>query len=377
MRGLVRGAAGAALALGLALTACSAPDDESGAANAGEAQALGKEMAAQVADLLERPTSIGLDVPVDTVPKGKQLAYLQCSLPACESLGKALEEATDAVGWDLKVIPTGATPEEIKTAWAQAVRLAPDGVIGLGHDRRFFDSELQQLEAKGIPVLRMNMVDPVGGGVTGVLLGRDTYEAAGETIAKYTLSKAGDQLNAVAVTVGEVLPSLEVMAESYKASVEAACAKCSVKILELPSTSLGKDLPTRVAAYLRRNAGVNWVDIGLTDMAVGLPAALRSAGLSPADVQVVGLGAYNVAANQYLADGDFLTAVLTAASDEEMWRAVDYFIRAFNGADTTPSTDRDTWPEWIVTKESQPTASETYPTVADYREQYRALWGLS
>lgn len=377
MRRLIRGAAGVASALALALTACSAPDEESGSANAGAEQPLGKEMAAQVADLLDRPTSIGLDEPVDAVPNGKQLAYLQCSLPACESLGKALQEATDVVGWDLKVIPTGATPEEIKTAWAQAVRLGPDGVIGLGHDRRFFDHELQQLAAKGIPVLRMNMVDPVGGGVTGILLGRDAYEAAGETLAKYTLSKAGDQLTAVAVTVGEVLPSLEVMAESYKTSVEDACEQCTVEILELPSTSLGKDLPTRVAAHLRRNPDVNWVEVGLSDMAVGLPAALRSAGLAPGDVQVVGLGAYNVAANQYLADGDFLAAVLTAASDEEMWRAVDYFIRELNGADTAPSTDRATWPEWIVTKESQPTSTETYPTVEDYRDQYRALWGLS
>lgn len=375
MLGLVRCAAGVALAL--ALTACSAPDDESGSANAGAEQPLGKEMAAQVADQLDRPTSIGLDEPVDAIPKGKQLAYLQCSLPACESLGKALREATDVVGWNLEVIPTGATPEEIKTAWAQAVRLGPDGVIGLGHDRRFFDHELQELEAKGIPVLRMNMVDPVGDGVTGVLLGRDTYEAAGKTLAKYTLSKAGDQLTAVAVTVGEVLPSLEVMAESYKTSVEDACEQCSVEILELPSTSLGKDLPTRVAAHLRRNPDVNWVEVGLSDMAVGLPAALRSAGLAPGDVQIVGLGAYNVAANQYLADGNFLAAVLTAASDEEMWRAVDYFIRELNGADTAPSTDRATWPEWIVTKESQPTSTETYPTVEDYRDQYRELWGLS
>ncbi len=377
MRGWLRRSAAALLTLGLALTACSAPDDQTGAVNAGEDQELGRQMAAEVAGLLDRPTSIGLDVPVDGVPADKELAYLQCALPACESLGKALKEATAAVGWDLEVISTGATPEEIKTAWAQAARLGPDGVVGIGHDRRFFDDELRQLGAKKIPVLRLNMVDPVGDGMTGALLGRDTYEAAGETIAKYTLSKAGDQLNAVAVTVGEVLPSLEVMAQSYKAAVEAVCADCSVEILELPSTSLGKDLPTRVAAHLRRNPDVNWVDIGLSDMAVGLPAALRAAGLSPADVQVVGLGAYNVAANQYLADGDFLTAVLTAASDEEMWRAVDFFIRQFNGADTTPSTDRATWPEWIVTKETQPTSTETYPTVEDYREQYRALWGLS
>ncbi len=377
MRGLVRGVTAAALASALLVTGCSAPDDGDSAANAGVDTELGKEMAAQVADLLQRPSSIGLDVPVGSVPAGKELAYLQCALPACEALGKALKEAVGTVGWSVKVIGTGGTPEEIKSAWAQAVRLAPDGVIGIGHDRRFFNDELKQLEAKKIPVLRLNMVDPTGAGVTGVLLGRDAYEGAGETIARYTLSQAGEELKAIAVTVGEVLPSLQTMAESYKSTVEAACDSCSVEILELPSTSLGKDLPSRVAAHLRRNPDVNWVDIGLSDMAVGLPAALRSAGMTPADVQVVGLGAYNVAANQYLADGDFLTAVLTAASDEEMWRAVDFFIREFNGEDASLSTDLATWPEWIVTKDTQPTATETYPTVEDYRDQYRALWGLS
>lgn len=377
MRRVVRGAAGVLLVMGLVLTGCSAPEDTNEAANPGEQQELGRQMAGEVAGLLERPTSIGVEAPIGAIPADKQLAYLQCSLPACESLGNALKEAIAAVGWELQVISTGATPEEIKNAWAQAVRLAPDGVIGLGHDRRFFEEELGMLEEAEIPVLRLNVVDPVGGGVTGVLLGRDTYEAAGETLARYMLSKAGDELDAVAVTVGEVLPSLEVMAESFRSTVEEACEPCAVEILELPSTSLGKDLATRVAAHLRRNPGVNWVEIGLSDMAVGLPAALRSAGLTPAELQVVALGAYNVAANQYLADGEFLTAVLTAASDEQMWRAVDFFIRSFNGADTEPSTSRATWPEWLVTKQTQPTSTQTYPTVEDYRDQYLALWGLA
>ncbi|MDT0203054.1 hypothetical protein [Nocardioides sp. AE5] len=331
----------------------------------------------EISPLLERPTSIGLVEPAESVPADMELIFLQCPLPSCEALAQALKAAIDEVGWNLRIISTGGTPEEIKSAWAQAVRLAPDGVIGITHDRLYFESELQQLKAKDIPVLRLNVTDPAGNGVTGNILGRDAYEAAGMTIAKYALSRAGEDLNAVAFTVGEVIPSLQVMAESYKKTVEANCDSCTVEVVELPSTSIGKDFPSRIASHLRRNPDVNWVEIGLSDFMVGLPAALRSAGITPDQVQFMGLGAYNTAANGYLAEDDFLTAVLTAASDEQMWRAVDFFIREFNGQDSSVSTDLSTWPTWIVTSETLPSSTETFPTVADFKEQYRALWGLA
>lgn len=34
-------------------------------------------------------------------------------------------------------------------------------------------------------------------------------------------------------------------------------------------------------------------------------------------------------------------------------------------------------PVWIVTRKTVPSATETFPFVADYQEQYRKLWGKS
>lgn len=374
MKKTVSAVAGVAL-LGLLLSGCSGTAAPEQASEKPAASDLASQMLEEVEPLMERPTDIGIEEPVSEVPEGKEIVYMQCTPPTCEALGNALDEAAAEVGWTVRRIPTGATPEDIKKAWAQAVQLEPDAVIGVTHDRTYFEDEIQQLAEKDIPIVRLNLTDEAGDGVTANILDRDYYENAGKIMAQYAMSEHGEDLNALAVTVGATIPSLQVMAESFTATVEEACEACTVTTLELPSTSIGKDLPQRVAAELRSKPDINFIESGLSDMVLGVPPALRSAGIEPDAVELIALGALNPAANQALQEGDYLTAILTSASGESMWRAVDLLIREFNGEDISATADAETYPKWLVTADTLP-SPEGFPTVEDYQDQFRALWGL-
>ncbi len=108
-------------------------------------------------------------------------------------------------------------------------------------------------------------------------------------------------------------------------------------------------------------------------MSVGVPAALKSAGVGE-DVKFVGIN-NNPTTAGYLKGGQSIVAEHIYGYPELMWRAVDFLIRSVNGESTEPSTAQ-TYPHWVVTKETIPSTTDEFPTVEDYRAQYERLWGV-
>ena len=67
---------------------------------------------ATLEELLERPTEITNTTPFEgEIPTDKEIVWIQCSVPACIALGGPLQEATDALGWSLKIVLHDGTPE--------------------------------------------------------------------------------------------------------------------------------------------------------------------------------------------------------------------------------------------------------------------------
>lgn len=361
----------------VALTGCASGAQGPPAANAdGSTSALAEQMRAEIAPLLERPTHLGISTPLHGMPAHKELIFMQCAFPACKVLADATEQAATEVGWTVRRINTGSTPEEIKAAWAQAAQQSPDGIIAVTHERSYFNHELLDIQKQGIPVLRMNVVDEPGAGVTANLLDSKTYIRAGQIMADYALAQHGEKLNTLAVTAGATIPSLQLIAKSYTTTIKEKCASCVVETLEMPSSAVGGDLSQRLSSHLRSKPDINFVEIGVSDLMIGVPAALESAGISKDAVQFMSLGASNEAANQYLMDANYLTAMVTSASQDTSWRAIDFFARAFNGQDYSDTVNAEKVPTWIVTPKTVPSA-KMFPTVKDFDAQFRALWGIS
>ncbi|WP_166867837.1 substrate-binding domain-containing protein [Salinibacterium sp. ZJ70] len=354
------------------LTGCTAPaggDD----VPVNVEDAVAKKAAEFIAPYLERPSSIGIEAPfVGEIPTDKEIYWLQCSSPACAVVGGAIEEAVTSVGWTLKVVDAGLSPESVKAAWNQAVLGDPDAVIASGFTRAIYEPELQALAERGVPVLNMTTAEAPENGILSAQRWGPDFNDVGERLANYLLSLNGEQTNAVAFTIS-AFPNIALVGEAFGETIAAQCSSCSLDVVDLPVDALGGDLPNRVVTYLQANPDVNSVYVGYSDMMVGLPTALQAAGISKS-VRFVTLDT-SPTTSVYLENGDYLAAVDASPTYEMSFRHVDFLLRHFTGADTTPSNERNN-PAWVITQDSLPTSADHFPLVVDYAEQYRTLWGL-
>jgi len=324
---------------------------------------------------MQRPTSINITDPLSgPAPKGKTIDYIQCGVPACEDNGDALEAAAQTLGWTVNRINDGLTAETIKSAWDQAVSNKHDAVITSGTSRALYESELQELAAAKVPVINLTTADdPVDGYAAAYGYGPQ-WNTQGKILADYMLANAnGETVHQASVTVS-AYKNLGLIGDGIKAELAAHCADCTTDVLDVPVTSIGSDLPTRIVSYLTTHPEVNWVYLGFKDMAPGLPAALDAAGLSK--VKLVTIDQSPIV-DSYIANGKSL--VMSAGFDvhEMMWRSVDYLARTWTNTSTDQNTDPDGLPLFVFTKDNIPSTTEYFPYVEDFDAQYKALWGVS
>jgi ribose transport system substrate-binding protein len=331
-------------------------------------------IATQVKAWLRRPTSIAITTPLGApIPKGKTIWWLQNSSPATIALGKDLTKAVAAVGWKLKIVDIGLTPETIKAGWDLAVSGKPDAVISSGFPRSLFEPELQALKKRNIPVLDMTTADAPGNGLTAVFDYGPDYLKAGDRLARYVLSKSGTNVKA-AIINSSAFPNLGLVGKGFQQTLQKYCSSCSVDNLDVPVTSIGSDLPVRVSTFLQAHPDVNWVYIGYSDMLVGVPAALQSAGIT-SNVKFVTIDLSPTTA-VYLKNQQFLAATDGFPGPEIMWRTVDFLLRYFDHKPTTPSTTHNL-PVWLVTSSNVPSTTNYFSLVPNYQAQYKKLWGVS
>jgi len=354
------------------LTGCTGSSPDAAPTNVEDEVAAAAQ--AFIEPFLERPTSVGVDVPLEgAIPEGKEVYWIQCASPACAVVGGAIKEATDAVGWDLKVIDAGFTPETVKAAWNQAVLGDPDAVIGSGFSRALYEDELQALAERGVPVLNMTTAEAPENGILSAQRWGPDFNDVGERLANYVLSLNGSETNAVAFTIS-AFANIGLVADAFTETISASCADCALDTVDIPVDALGDDLPNRVVTYLQAHPDVNSVYIGYSDMMIGLPAALEAAGI-PKSVRFVTLDTSPVT-SVYLEQGEYLAAVDASPTWEMSFRHIDFLLRYFNDENTDPSTAR-TEPAWVITQDTLPTSTENFPLVVDYADQYKALWGLN
>lgn len=364
----------AAIMCALLVSACSSSENKTTTDKSGDD--VGTQSQALVADLIKRPMAIGPSDPLgDTPPAGKTVYWIECGAPACANLGDAIEAAAEVLDWKVVRVQAGLTPETIKNAWGEAARAepAPDAVMSSGFPREIFEEELTSLADRGIPIVNISVTDEAGDGLTASIGTPDARNTrVGIAQAELALSYKGADTNAVFVKI-PVFPTLEPQSESFKARFSELCADCPVDIVDMPAESMGSDLPDRLVAYLQRNSDVNTVVLGYGDLAIGVPDAIRSAGLDERVVVLTDTPDPTVA--KYIADNDVVVAATGYPGPEMAWTGIDIIIRTMldESIEQTASAEL---PMWVLTSENVPSTTGAFPLVEDYQEQFKSLWGV-
>ncbi|MFF4255423.1 sugar ABC transporter substrate-binding protein [Streptomyces sp. NPDC001663] len=358
----------------LTLTACGSGTTP--AADSSQAAAPGSPglTAARAAlkTYAQRPAAISVTQPVGKkIPKGKKIDFILCGVQSCKDLADFFTGAAGQLGWKVKQIATQGTPESVQAAYEQAVRDKPDAVVASGFPRAVYAKQLAQLKAAGIPVIQSNADDVVGDGISLLKNGPKDVGVQGRMLASWVVSNSGAQAN----TVYFDLPAytiLKPVKDSFAANYKEWCAGCALDNVDVPITAVGKDMPDRVVSYLRSHPKVTHVVFSLGLLNVGVPAALKTAGLTGKHI-VVNVGdAQNY---QYIQSG-LTDGAMALNSHETAWLQVDALARHFTGQSMAVD-QKAALPNMLVTKDNLPSADGDFPIVESYQKQFKALWGLS
>lgn len=384
-----RGAAAAAVAgMALLAAACGSSSHSSSGTTSGGASGSSGGSASQAAGgnssqaaakaiiqkYTPRPTDIGISTPVGKpIPKGKTVAFLECTIPSCTVLAGYTQAAGKALGWNVKVINAGLTPETVKAAYDQAISDNVDAVIGTGFPKTIFGPELATLASRHIPVIELSSGDLTGGGITASFETVSANQEYGQLQADWVYGTEGTKANTLVIGV-PTFPTITILETAFKAKYKQLCPSCALGEVDVTASDLGTpSVSSKVVGYLQSHPSVNVIETSDSDAVIGLPAALAAASLHP---KIIVLDSSPTVAS-YIKAGT--VSVTTAAPwNTLMWLAMDTLARVFTNQPITPDLNW-THPEWFVTASNIPSTTQYFgvvpPAIND--AAFEKLWGVS
>jgi ribose transport system substrate-binding protein len=370
-----------AVAAALSLAACSSSSSSgSGTASSTSSSASGSGLSAAdqaglakaqaiVASEMQQPTTITDTVKVTKpIPAGLTVDFIPCGSPECTLEGNIVKQAAAAVGWKTVILSNDGTPQGDKAAFGQAVRNKAAAVLYTAIPASTFASYLPALKANGTFISACCVTDPVGPstGIGYVIDGPAQVGPVGGTQAAWIATDSKDKANAVFVGI----PAFAILASQatyFKAGMAAYCPTCTSSEIDIALANLSS-APATIVSYLRAHPSVNYVVASTDAITIGLPEAIKAAGLN---VKIVGQGATptNI---QYLHSGQ-QAADVAFPYYEVMYAMVNAAIQDKAGMPVAASVAP---PKWLLIPTNAPqTTATVFPVVAGYQAQYEALWG--
>jgi ABC-type sugar transport system substrate-binding protein len=270
------------VALALGVSACgSSSDKTSDDADAGAAT----KAALVQAPPTRPPAQIQVSDPLaKKPPSGKKVIFLQCALPACERYVQGWKAASAALGWSASV--QVFKPDAPSAALQQAITQHPDYIGITGIPAAALKPQLAAAEKAGIPVISCATPDkPSAGGYAAQCGG--TLAGDAENLARWAINDSGGKAKVLAVTIPQY-PVLNTETDWLKSKLKGMCPGCAYGQLDVGVQDLvGGSVPQKVVAYLQSHPDVKYVYFTFNDLTRGMPAALKTAGLT-SKVKLIG-----------------------------------------------------------------------------------------
>jgi ribose transport system substrate-binding protein len=192
-------------------------------------------------------------------------------------------------------------------------------------------------------------------------------------VAAYVVSESNGEANVLDFSL-PVFPILEEFDKAFQAALKEWCPD-TCKVTEKPQqgADIGTKTPGAVVSAVQADSSAKWLIFDLGDLATGVAAAVKGAGFN--DLHIGGLTA------------DVPNIQNLKAGTEEVWtayslpivayRQVDSFARQFIGDDILQAS----LPTQLITPDNVNDlvndSDDNYVGVADYRDQFKKLWGVS
>lgn len=361
----------------LVLAGCSSSPSTGGGTTA--AGGGGKADLAAAQKLLEPFTSTSaksvlVDEPLSKpIPAGTSMAFLDVGTPIATIMWDNLQAIQQLTGIQMSRIQTGNDADSINSALNTVVENPPSAVINVAIDPTFFQTQIEQLKQKGVPVVSASIMNGADFGLPPVFNGPEETEASGRALTAAAIDRTnGEATEFVYYHIPE-FPFSSVLLKGAQEEMSELCPDCNLRVVEIPLATLGSTAADRVVSDLQSHPETQYFISSVDEVQIGLPAKMQVAGID----SVGGLGQTTSQVNyQQLLDGT-QDASLSIDLNLFMWSLVDQALREIEGQKYSfpdPMTVAATL-QRITTHDNAPSDTAVgYIAIPDYRDQYAKLW---
>lgn len=332
---------------------------------------------ANVAANMDPNASIGVTIPLTGVPEKKTFAWMECDVPTCAAyITPGIKAATEALGWDLKIIPMKST--EPGPAFQQAIDEGVDFIASTGLATAQYQEQLDAANAAGIKVLSCFGTDDPSPDTIQMQCGDENFVSkTGPLMADWAIADSNGAANILIVSIPD-FPVLKVETGAFIEQLGTNCAACTYEELNVTLDDLiGGKVPAAVVSKLQANSDTNYVFYSFGDLPGGVTAALDTAGLKD---QVTQFGQdFSTIDLQEIVDGT-MGAWSADPKGYAGWLMVDAAARLSLGMELEEERAASALPTVIVDTPEfaqdliDNSGGDWLP--AAWADQFKALWGV-
>jgi ribose transport system substrate-binding protein len=323
---------------------------------------------------------IGPTVALKSKPPKKMIYWLEAEAASSKAITPGLKEATDLLGWELKVGQAKAFDPAL--AFQQAIDAGANYIAISGSPYATYKDQAEAAEKKGIKVVSCYGAMPENAPGPGKNL---LNQCGDENFVQKTGPAMANWMTVDSKGLGNVLivnwPDYPVLAAeevAFRAELKKNCAKCSAETLKFTLDDfVGGKIPGMVASRIQANKKINYVFFTFGDSPAGVSAALKSAGLAKR-VKLFGQD-FNKADLEEIVNG---TMGAWSANPKAYagWLMVDAAARDSIGQANTEERAVAALPSYIVGSPAEAKKVLALPgsdwNPADMAGQFKKIWGL-
>jgi ribose transport system substrate-binding protein len=352
---------------GLALAACGGDDDDDG--TGGGADVAAAESAIQ--PFIGKPSEFPVTEPLDRVPKGAQIAFVDCGTPVCALFWELIQPAGQTMGVEISRIRAGQSADTVSAAFDTIVSQKPDGVIVTSINPQLFQNQLTELQDADIPVVTTGIADAADYGIKSPQASQPESQRDGALLADYVVANFGQEGEIALYTVPELTLTAP-FAEAFTAEIEEICPDCTVRQVDVAVATIGNTAPNQIVSDLQANPDTTVAAFALDEVENGLPAAMQAAGI---DIPTLGY-APTPTNLQYIKDGQ-QDATLATDLPVLIWTTLDQVAREMAGQELSGGEAEGlTVIQFLTQKDIVFDPSMGWTGYPDFAERFAKLWGV-
>lgn len=311
------------------------------------------------------------NVPLKTPPpSGTRVAQMVFGTPVGGLFGGLLDAAAKTAGISIQSVKSGSTPSTVQAAAQTLVTLKPKAVLLPATDPTVFSPQLKTMAQDNIAVSSTGIMNPRQYHIEGSTFDQRQAVLFGQIMADWVIANKGKAANIAFYGTPEL--SFSAYEQSaFAAELKKNCPPCKAAYQTVTAAAAGSTAPDTVTSYLQAHSAVNTVVFASVEEDIGLPSALKTAGVPRVDI--IGVGSDPVSL-QYLKTGQ-ISAMISTDVAVQAWTVMDMALRLTEGQPLTPIEASGLTPaQLLVPKDVTFNPAKGWDAFPDFAQQFAKLW---